>query len=1217
MQVNEVAMEESGTRMDMALHQKRHSSALGGCRDGLAKRRGPRGGLTACGLVVDAIGAEPGSPSYLPTTSSSNLDAAARAIDNSSLRQVSSTTLHDTRLELPSRLSSSPVQVALDPYLTCADGQSCIVDRVEHFGYPQEEPSPRMGARPKEGVPQSLWSPHSKSGFNTHSKAVASNSGRRGYPCTGSRFADAAGGEQLDDQGPSSNGNNGSSNNGDASGEGAGHPGGGKSSAGGASNGSRGNSDNSANNNSNGNNSGNSNDSDNNGNSDSSVPTVAVTAKQSSQALMEKLQEIYRNIVRQETELQQRCSQLTTSQTTDLKNLWIIYKVNAELIDNYFMFITTALLPTQPEADLLIGKEIIEVYRIERRLWVYGTITFLDVLKNFSNFMDPEVCCQFIIYVFISISNMLGDIPPKFSIIWLERLGDLSRMAIALYPSGFIDWKLSAEHWYREALKYTFGHGKLYYHMSTVQQNTLAAFVNLGKSVFCRDTFIPSQQYMQLVIDNIYQRAFAERNSGHHRNAHLVEYLKHTEVMLLPSFLESSELQDVVLAFFEQKFGVTSNVDFFDPRLVFVQDSERLKHFFRHASLYAESHLLQLVGFGDPRNPFALLFELPKHLKERKDRREKRKSKSSTSTQYDTSIDDDCAFAAPSEFFETIDSTKYIYKFPDDINIWKESLSYANVTAMKCSMIVLRKFLHGPLLTALPHLLPWGYFLAATNSRVITIPQDEIRRFWVALVRQLFPFNTIITFLNVLLLYMNNQTQANFPFDEYFEQFIDMSLADLVGYFCENEELPEVWECWGTLWFDALNTKHITNLTDINSTGVKDHMFMDSPIDGISFDHNDESGEKFWKRCARVILLFRALALECPFGLREISGGRNWRSLVFKFEEPPSEWCDMYLEPFTLVFDTFEQISPVNLDQRATPYCGMTPDIDIRTLQGYRILLPDYYCFNRNGDMITGSLYTIGTLESSGIHGGDDFNGKRLLENGELVSTERRDYNSLIDREEQPIMDEFLRHTHCKNDVRWEQMLPRGDLHCFADTHVTYFVLDATTWLRHFGHVYKLAANNILKFAICLTTFQELRFLRKSKDESVLEAATRAVITVRQLYYERKLLPLRFTGNVAGHLEEHLEIEEQMTWRSHVDEFVIEAIHKAQDKFNALNDDAKAASRDCIPTGADQRFNFIALVTDDLNMRNKAGAQNIKAFSTRFMFSVCNELGHAKNVCTN
>ncbi|AET39099.1 uncharacterized protein Ecym_4015 [Eremothecium cymbalariae DBVPG len=1129
----------------------------------------------------------PRSPYYLPTTSSSNMEAAAKAIDSSSIKQVSGTTLHDSRLQVPSKFSQSPSCVtrlhrALSSHnlFPVGNEQHSMIDKGVSCGYFQEAQIQRQ-------------SPMKNFVFTQQQCSFGE-----------SRCNDANANDNIDnnDEGNNITSNNNNSNSSDTTNINT-----------------NSNTSREGNNNVGINSSSESNEDGDNGDNNHNVSTVAVPSKPSSQTLVEKLQEIYKNIVKQETELQERCSQLTTSQTTDLKNLWVIYKLNAELIDNYFTFITTALLPTQPKADLLIGQEIIEVYRIERRLWLYGTITFLDVLKNFSNFMDPEVCCQFIVYVFISISNILGNIPPTFSVIWLERLGDLSRMAIALYPSGFIDWKLSAEHWYQEALKYNFGHGKLYYHMSTVQQNTLAAFVNLGKSVFCRDTFIPSQQYMQLVIDNIYQRAFAERNSGHHRYSHIVEYLKHTEVMLLPSFLENVESQGVVLAFFDQKFGATGSANFFDPSLIFVQDCERLKHFFRHASLYAESHILQLVGFGDPRNPFALLFELPKCIKERKERKEKRKSKSTASNQSDMSIDD-TFLGDPVQFFETLNSTKTAYRFSQDLNIWKESLNYVNKTSMRCSMVVLRKFLNSSLLTALPHLLPWAYFLVAVGLRLDAIRNEDSKRFWIVFIRQIFPWESITNFLNVLLLYINDQKPTKFPIDEYMANYINMPLPELLEYFCENEDLPEVWNCWGTLWFDVINSKHVSNLVDIHSTGVKDHMFLDAPVDGISFDHSDESGEKFWKRCVRVILLFRGIAYQFPFGFTEFNGSDDWKSLVFKFNEPPAEWKEQYLGSFSKEYGEFESISFVNTDLQSPPHKGMVLGTDIRTLQGYKQLVPDYLCFNKNGDLITGSLYTSGMSEGgSGVpNDSEDFGStKRLLENELLVTSERRDYNNLLDKEETPIIDEFLKWRYSSTNSRWEQCLPRGDLQYFTDTHVTYFVLDATTWLRHFGHVYKLATSNLLKFAICLTTFQELRFLRKSKDESVLEAATRAVITVRQLYYERKLLPLRFTGNVAGHLEEHLEIEEQMTWRSHVDEFVIEAIDKAQSKFNQLNKDAKASGRESITTIDDGKFNFIALVTDDINMRNKARAQSIRAFSTKFMFAICHEIGLSKKVCTD
>lgn len=999
-----------------------------------------------------------------------------------------------------------------------------------------------------------------------------------------------------------------------------------------AGDGSAGNNTNNTSNNNNNNNSNNNNNDDGNGDNNGAGSSAAVDNKSGSQQqLVEKLQEIYKSIVKQETELQERCSKLTTQQTTDLKNLWLAYKVNADLIDNYILFITTALLPSQSKASLAIGQEIVDVYRIERRLWVYGTITFLDVLKNFSNFMDPEICCQFIAYVFIALSNMLEDLPPKYSIPWLERLGDLSRMAIALYPSGFVDWKLSAEHWYRESLKYTFGHGKLYYHMSTVQQNTLEAFVNLGKSVFCEDIFVPSPQYMQLVIDNIYQRAFAERDSTGHRSNHIVDYLKHTEVMLLPSFLESSELQNVVIHYFQHKFGVSSSGNFFDPNLIFIQDAERLKHVFRHSALFSQSHILQLCGFGDPKNPFAILFELPKYLKSRKERKGRKKNTRSTS---EPSMEPEFPSSEQThvmidDFFDSIDSPKVPYEFPLDIVIWKKSLHYINVTSMKCGMIVLRRFLCGPIVTALPHLLPWLLFLISLQIKLDQIGDITLKKFWIVFVRRIFPWDSLITFMNTLVHYCQVTGTKNFDMDSYMSTYLPMNREELLKTFCENENLPECWSCWGSLWFDVICKKSDLEFTTLESTGLSDTLFLDAPTDGICFDDADETGSKYWQRICRTLLLFNVIVDWQGIGgfgqgcMKIVKEVNDWRDLNFRFDDDVNDALSVELYPKeneSFPFEKFEIISDVNRAESGEESAkSMIPGVRIEELQGFTQMHPDYFCFNKNGDLITGSLYTKGPLETANIYGGDDFNANRVLDNGKLIVQERLEYSSVIDKLEQPWLEAFM-----NPEFRQRELLHRsflGNLNCQADTNVTFFVLDATTWLRHFAHIYKLATSNVLKFAICLTTFQELRFLRKSKDESVLEAATRAVIAVRQLYYERNLLALRFTGNVAGHLEEHLEIEEQMTWKSHVDEFVIDAIAKAQEKFNVLNNDAMQNGKDCIPVSSDtqdpKKFNFISLVTDDFNMRNKAQQLGIRTFSTRFVFAVCRELGREAGVCTN
>ena len=1032
---------------------------------------------------------------------------------------------------------------------------------------------------------------------------------------------------------------------------------------------------NNVNNESNDNNNTNNNDEDdtgdenNNGNNHSN-------GKKTGQALIQKLQDIYKLIVKQEIELQDRCAQLTTSQTTELKNLWTIYKINVDLINNYTTFITTALLPSQSPQDILIGEEIIEIYRIERRLWVYGTITFLDVLKNFSNFMDPDVCSQFITHVFISLSTMLIDIPPKHSIPWLQRLGDLSRMAIALYPSGFIDWKLSAEYWYLEAMKFTYNHGKLYYHMSTVQQNTLEAFVNLGKSVFCQDTFTPSQQYMQLVIDNIYQRTFVDRtNNGNIRNSDLIDYLKHSEVMLLPTFLENADLQRVVLNYFQDRFGIDYNENnIFQTQKMFNQIPSSLRFYFRHAPAFAESHILQIIGFGDPKNPFAILFDLPKYLKERKDKKDKNRSRtadsnnnnnnasnnnsnsnvgnggsnstnsiapssattttvnSPVSTAFsitdlgsDMSLDQEHLQISTTAFFDNIDSLKEPIR-KADVYVWIKSLDFVNLTSLKCSMIVLKKFLHGPLLIALPHFLPWAYFIVATvikAKREFQFNDESSLKFWNVLIKRLFPWDTIVSFLNVLLAYILD----NFENCEIIETICNQckslnTLEELIQYFNSCEELPEVWKCWGTLWYDTLCDKGSLKAETFKDLGISDHMFLDLPIDGIDLDINDENGDKFWKRSLRLIFIFKKIAEEFDIGLklsREVSVYCNdpnvdsnhiLRSFCFKADPYIEETSERFNEMIPLC----ETISDINSNVNEVPSLSVIPGENIFDYIGYKKFTLNGESFDKNGDIISCSLYSS-YLSNNGNNNNnntnsntsgavimDNTNGSKPSTDIDLTGTTSSNTvpTTIIDTfgDEEKWFARYMGNWKSFNSNDMTQL----DI---INKEVTYFVFDATSWLRHFAHIYKLATNGVLKFAVCLTTFQELRFLRKSKDENVVEAAARAIITMRQLYREGKLLPLRFTGNIAADIEEHLEVEEQITWRSHVDEFVIEAVMKAQLKFKDNS------------IGIRNDFNYVVLVTDDITMAKKAKDQQVMTFSTHFIFSLCTKMGLDDVVCTN
>ena len=161
-------------------------------------------------------------------------------------------------------------------------------------------------------------------------------------------------------------------------------------------------------------------------------------------------------------------------------------------------------------------------------MWVYGVVGFLEVLKNImSIFQDHEICLCFISYCFNIISNLTDPIL-EMEGWWLEKLGDLSRMAIALYASKFIDWKISAECWYSVAMKTLYGHGKIYYHMCTVQQDNLDALVNIGKSVICRDPFVPTQHYLRLVVENI----CTQRNILSLLELPIIDFIKIHKVLL-------------------------------------------------------------------------------------------------------------------------------------------------------------------------------------------------------------------------------------------------------------------------------------------------------------------------------------------------------------------------------------------------------------------------------------------------------------------------------------------------------------------------------------------------------------------------------------------------------------------------------------------------------------------------------------------------------------
>lgn len=1000
-----------------------------------------------------------------------------------------------------------------------------------------------------------------------------------------------------------------------------------------------------------------------------------------------------------------------------------------------------------------IGEEFIDIHKIERRLWIIGTVVFLDILKRFSNFIDLEVSSQFITHVFSSILNMISDLPStKFRIQWYQRLGDLSRTAIALYPSNFMDWKLSAEFWYKESVKYILGHGKLYYHLSTVQQNTLGAFVNLGKSVFCRDAFLPSQQYMQLVIENIYQRAFMARNNSETLGGHkytqcqfLLEYLKHGEVMLLPSFSQSVDLQNVVIHYFDKVFGKlnsslsplnvnpntgmnnndttimnnnlmspvgnqnlrttldtaqtshfdpnimpspefgpkfnnltfeTSNMmnflrqddidaNIFNPQEIFNQKNhEQLKYFFRQSSLFAESHILQLVGFGALKNPFALLFELPKFIKERKDKKEKKKLKNSTqipdgkifakpSTIYPSGIQPafDVNYSAPgsyksspqssiigkdfddkilgldtpTEFFGNIDNLNIPYFMPPALEIWLESLRYINITSLKCSMIVLKKFLTGPLFIALPHLIPWVYFLISLAIKIENLNQESFKEMWLDLVKRIFPWNSIVEFLNILLAYTLDNYGSSPLIEKLCKKYKKMNLDELLVHFRNHENLPEILMCWGTLWFDVIAEKgQAYKMSDnYDMFGIEDPSIFDFPVDGIGFDEQDKDGDRFWARTIRVIFLFKGLAEKFDrFGgliiskqtsvfCRKINIAPDHILRSFAFKLTPYFESSMLSKSALCVVGTFEYISPINVDLKAQPPMSFIPGENIFNYPSYKPMVFDYSSFDKYGDAIDIALY-VDNLKSGSEAIIPSETYEEILDRNVIIKEEEAIFNDCINPESVTVYRNNNQQFKSEDDD--SLYLTADDLTCMFKE--SCFVPDTTTWLRHYARIYKVATNDILKFGVCLSTLVATRLARDSKDESAVEASTRAIITMNQLFKEKKLFQIASAKNPNVTSSDILNPKNQLKVDYPLDDDILKSVEKIQNENNNSVLDNN--------TGNGVKHNSFILITDDTKLEKQAWMNSIRCFRTKFLFSFANVVtSHMKNegydhkVCTN
>lgn len=923
-----------------------------------------------------------------------------------------------------------------------------------------------------------------------------------------------------------------------------------------------------------------------------------------------KLKETYKNIVNFEEIVQKNCIDITYKinnidklKTSDLlHDLWTVYHNNLSLLNNYYDFLVTALKPLSNQSHLRTGKNIVEIYKLPRRMWVYGVVGFLEVLKNImSIFQDHEICLYFISYCFSTISNLTDPIL-EMEGWWSEKLGDLSRMAIALYASKFIDWKISAESWYSTLMRTLYGHGKIYYHMCTVQQDNLDALVNIGKSVICRDPFVPTQHYLRLVVENI----CTQRNILPLLELPIIDFIKIHKVLL--SIYTNRDLEKVhgtqiqygidLVTRYGLTFGSDSNGynfftrEFYTPSGVAVNETahqstgrasnalEKVNFWFTKGSLFAISNINHLIGFGDAKNPFAKLFQLPEALKERKDKKDrKRKSRN-----------DD---------YNSVDGQSIIAS-DLSVNDWFYCLQFINKSVLELSSRILNHYLIGPKEASTGHIIVWLYFLYSVGEATEKFPNSKQMFFWVF--QKLFPWDSFIVYINSLLEYSRNSSYLRETLSHYVFDY-----PDYLSYFNENEFLPEVWKCWGTLWFDQISEK--LDYKDSLDAGVRDGNLFDLPISGISsvLSENDvklkiKMDQENESRIIRIILIARLIADKFPdYGLiRTVNG--------FKYNKYTAKNSDSFNnKENTSIMENF-----LFSDGR------FVQNNLIKTLSENNLAEPD----------------SLSPGEKDQAWFGLDNENRQDIDTEEFddyydSEFEVEDEDDDIEDENDPAEDYYyqqnqeMQHQNIHQNLskfNLEDELIEGNFGDRMDTNVTYITLDTNIWLKHCGRVFKCVRDGVFKISVPLIVFQELRALRKSAEATIADAATRSVIIIRELYLTREILPLRFDGTVASDINETTEFENNSNWRGSVDETILNAVNEhdqiGKKLMKGINVTvSKSKIKECrlglmkqdnfvsLSAKAAKLFCYCILVTDDRNMRLRAKTYGLASFQSKWLFS--------------
>lgn len=1042
------------------------------------------------------------------------------------------------------------------------------------------------------------------------------------------------------------------------------------------------------------------------------------------QQLATKLKETYKNIVNFEEVVQKSCIELTMKlnqanyhqtnlnflpaiytqpllgaangspgmmQTslpvnlTELSNsLWAIYHHNVTLLNNYYDFLITALKHTANTTQFKTGKNIVDLYKIPRRMWVYGIVGFLEVLKNIITvFQDHEVFLCYIAYCFSIVSN-LTDPALEMEGWWCEKLGDLLRMAIALYLSRFIDWKISAEYWYAVSMKTMYGHGKIYYHMCTVQQDNLDALVNIGKSVICRDPFVPTQQYLRLVVENI----CTQRNILSLLELPIIDFIKIHKVLLSihTSQNNSQEEQDSIhdtqlqyginlvtrygltfgcdshgYNFFTRTFCIPGSHNKYVPELFSspfkqqdtdsqpntLDSAEKTSFWFHKGALFAIANVNHLIGFGDPRNPFAKVFHLPEALRERKDKKE-RKRKTKTVEVGDESIGDNMSLTGGAGF-----ESPFLLASELSAVDWFYCLTYVNKSVLELSFRILNLYLVGPRQASTCHVIVWLYFLLAVSEATKMHPNSKNMFQW--LFRKFFPWELFINYLNLLLSVVNNNAKLNSRCCQYLAQH-----PNVLEQFNQLESLPEVWKCWGTLWFDVICGK--LDFKDIEAAGLSSSNLFDMPmcgtspaISGVSIMPKTKDGHEKDndERIIRIILLARKLADSHEYGLVRTADGFRYSDQIYRETESdllisltaPS----MATELFTFVREVMFSDSRLVQNNFVS---NIFPD-NLASVDSFAKLTAeekDAFWFNTetkdfgagiDADNLTTNssatrqnsieistsvsyMPTVGNVqrlegETEGENFAQDFDSQyleyeqqaRTFHEHEMFHQQQHQQALANQNARNNIADmysnNYTMHPEYMPNLNNSEVQVEGDLGDRMDTSLTYITLDTNIWLKHCGRIFKCVRNKAFRTLIPLIVFQELRSLRKSAEATISDAATRSVIIIRELYLTREILPLRFDGTVASDINETTEFENNSSWMSNVDltmlNVVIEHDDLSKRLVKGLHARLNGPTNMVLGNKSAKAFRYCILITDDRNMRLRAKTSGLTSFQSKWLFN--------------